>query len=118
MPGGAESREQQYEEYSYLRQLIFQQLIIFCGEFKQAQLLKLQQLKLKEQETAQSKQAREMFWEQIQYFVGSFSTVVWLLIIGITLGITIGINIPNGAGCTDGNLLCQHLRWRQPKVDF
>lgn len=81
-------------------------------------MLKQNQLKLKQQEAQQNSLEREMRWEQIRYVINSFSTVACLLILGLSIGIAFGINIPNGAGCTKGNLLCQYLRWRQPKVDL
>ena len=59
-----------------------------------------------------------MFWEQIQYFICSLSTVSLLILLGLSIGMFIGINVPNGAGCTEQNLLCGWLRLRQPKVNL
>lgn len=59
-----------------------------------------------------------IFWSQIQYFIGSFSTVCILIFLGLFFGLFAGINVPNGAGCKEENLLCQWLRLRQPKVNL
>ena len=59
-----------------------------------------------------------MFWSQIQYFISTFTTVSLLCMLGILLGALIGINVPDGAGCTSNNLLCNKLRLRQPKVNI
>ena len=59
-----------------------------------------------------------IFWSQIQYFISTFSTVSILFMLGMLPGILIGINVPDGAGCTNHNFLCDKLRLRQPKVNI
>ncbi len=118
MLGGVADIEQQYTEYSFAQQFVFQQLISFCNEFKEAQLLKEKNLHLKAIDLKQKQQEKMMFWGQIQYFICSFSTVLGLIILGLSLGIFVGINVPDGAGCSNHNLLCDKLRLRQPKVNL
>jgi hypothetical protein len=93
-------------------------LISFCNEFKEAQLLKEKNLQLKASESKQKQMEKMMFWEQIQYFICSVSTISLSIILGLSIGIFIGINVPNGAGCSKQNLLCGWLRLRQPKVNL
>lgn len=59
-----------------------------------------------------------MFWSQVQYFICSVSTVSLLILLGLLIGIFVGINVPDGAGCTKQNLLCDWLRLRQPTVEI
>ena len=118
MLGGVADIQQQYDEYSLAQQFVFGQLISFCNEFKEAQLLKEKNLHLKALETKQKHTEKTMFWSQIQYFICSLSTVSLLILLGLSIGMFIGINVPNGAGCTEQNLLCGWLRLRQPKVNL
>ncbi|MGB5709399.1 MAG: hypothetical protein WBM44_00610 [Waterburya sp.] len=118
MLGGATDIQQQYDEYSLAQQFVFQQLITFCNEFKEAQLLKEKNLHLKAIELKQKQQEKMMFWGQIQYFICSLSTVSLIILLGLSIGIFVGINIPDGAGCSRENLLCDKFRLRQPKVEI
>ncbi|MEO1669449.1 MAG: hypothetical protein AAFR77_01480 [Cyanobacteria bacterium J06631_2] len=118
MPGGANNFQQQFTEYGFAQQLIFQQLVIFCREHEEANRLKVQSLQLQEVANKQEKLKRELFWGEIGYVVGGFRTVFTLLMIGFVIGIFVGINIPDGAGCTNGNIVCKYLRLRLPKVEL
>ena len=42
----------------------------------------------------------------------------WLALLLMGVGILVGINVPDGAGCSQHNLLCDKLRLRQPKVEI
>ena len=116
MLGGAVTVQQQYDEYSLAQQFVFQQLVSFCQEYKEAQLLKEKNLHLVALESKQKQREKMMFWGQIQYFICSFCTVSLLILLGLSVGIFVGINVPDGAGCNRQNLLCDWLRLRQPKV--
>ena len=48
----------------------------------------------------------------------SFPFLFLVFAIALLLGAMLGINIPNGVGCSQQNAMCQNFRFRQPKVDL
>ena len=105
-------------EFHVARQLVIQQLIVFVQENERAIKVREDTKRLKIEEIEQKLKERRVMHQEISFWLGSGISISLILMIGLFLGVMFGVNVPDGAACTQGNFLCHWFRFRQPKVEF
>lgn len=108
---------QEYE-FHVARQLVIQQLIVFVQENERAIKVREDTKRLKEEEIEQKLKSRRVMHQEISFWLGSGISITLIVVIGLFLGLIFGVNVPDGAACSQGNFLCHWFRFRQPKVEF
>lgn len=105
-------------EFHLARQLVIQQLIVFVQENERAIKVREDTKRLKEEEIEQKLKERRVFHQEVSFWLGSGISISLIVVIGLFLGLMFGVNVPDGAACSQGNFLCHWFRFRQPKVEF
>ncbi len=105
-------------EFNVARQLVIQQLIVFVQENERAIKVREDTKRLKIEEIEQKLKERRVMHQEISFWLGSGLSISLILMIGLFLGVMFGVNVPDGAACTQGNFLCHWFRFRQPLVEF
>ncbi len=73
-------------------------------------------LRLKEEEYKASQRHRRILRQEVELLIGSAFFIVLVFLVGFGLGAFAGVNIPDGAACSQGNAPCHWFRFRYPKV--
>lgn len=60
--------------------------------------------------------ARRLLLVQVQDLASSLLNLVLVFLLGLSVGVMGGVNLPNAVLCEQGNGLCHFLRVRSPKV--
>ena len=105
-------------EFHVAQQLVIQQLIVFVQENERAIKVREDTKRLKIEEIEHKLKERRVMHQEISFWLGSGISVSLILMIGLFLGVMFGVNVPDGAACTQRNFLCQWFRFRQPLVEF
>ncbi len=105
-------------EFHVARQLVIQQLIVFVQENERAIKVREDTKRLKIEEIEQKLKERRVMHQEISFWLGSAISISLIIMIGLFLGVMFGVNVPDGAACTQGNFLCHWFRFRQPLVEF
>ena len=71
-----------------------------------------------EKKMEQKQRGRKLMRLHLSNILGSFLSTSAVFVVGILIGGAIFINVPEGVGCDRDNVLCQKMRFRQPKITY
>lgn len=93
-------------------------MIFFVDNYQGALKTKKAALRHQDEEFNQKQRHRRILRQEFDLFISSMFFLGLIFFLGVAVGAIAGINIPDGAACTQGNVPCKSLRIRHPKTVF
>lgn len=81
-------------------------------------VLKREEQLQEERELEQKQKKRRLMRLHIKNILESFPFIGVVCLLAFVMGGIVFINVPEGVGCRNNNVLCQQFRLRQPKVNY